>query len=114
MKHMVLALDLVDAPEAIAEYEHVHRPGGPPQAVTDSIRAAGIRTMNIFRVADRLVMIAEVEDDFAGFGAEPAGQPDPEVQAWDAAMAALQRPIPGSGATGWAEMRAVYRLDDQP
>ena len=47
-----LALDLHDDPETIAAYRRWHAPGGPPAAVTESIRRAGILDMEVF---DRLM-----------------------------------------------------------
>jgi L-rhamnose mutarotase len=53
----VLALDLQDDPELIEQYRAWHRPGGPPAAIIESLRATGITEMEIFLAGNRLVMI---------------------------------------------------------
>lgn len=49
MTRHCLLLDLVDDPELIAEYRQWHAPGGPPAAVTRSIREARILDMQIWQ-----------------------------------------------------------------
>ena len=46
----VLALDLQEDPELIEQYRAWHRPGGPPPAIIESLRAAGITEMEIFLI----------------------------------------------------------------
>jgi L-rhamnose mutarotase len=104
------AIDL--DPAAIAEYERRHRPGAPPAAVNANIRAGGILSMDIYRVADRLFMIMEVNDDFDPAALARADATDPAIRAWAEDMAVLQRPI--RDALGWAAMTCIYRLADQP
>ena len=104
------AIDL--DPAAVAEYEHRHRPGGPPAAVNANIRAGGIVSMEIYRVADRLFMIMEVDDDYDAAALADADATDPAIRAWAQDMAALQRPI--GDAPSWAAMSCIYRLGDQP
>ncbi|HEX8302664.1 L-rhamnose mutarotase [Sphingomonas sp.] len=110
-----LILDLQNDPTLIAQYEHWHRPGGPPAAVNASIRAAGILQMEIFRSADRLIMIMDVGPGFDPAAKAQADAADPEVQAWERLMNAYQKPVswarPGEK---WVSAPSIYRLSDQP
>ena len=51
------ALDLKDDPALIAEYECWHRPENIWPDIVESIRAAGIHDLEIFRAGNRLVMV---------------------------------------------------------
>ncbi|TAM94172.1 MAG: L-rhamnose mutarotase [Rhodanobacteraceae bacterium] len=61
------ALDLHDDPGLIAEYERLHRPENIWPEIVDSIRAAGIRELEIFRVGNRLVMALDVPEDYSPY-----------------------------------------------
>lgn len=109
------AVDLVDEPEMIARYREWHAPGGPPAAVTEAIRADGVRDLQIWLVGDRLFMMMEQD---AGLAADPQGKAardaaNPEVQAWDALMRTFQRPLPFALDTTWVEMERIYALSEQ-
>jgi L-rhamnose mutarotase len=113
-RRLCLALDLADDPQVIADYERWHRPGGPPQPVTDALRQGGIEEMEIYRAANRLFLVMDVSEGYSAEAVEAAGAGQPEVARWAERMAALQRPIPGTGAASWAPMSCIYRLSDQP
>lgn len=103
------ALDLTDDPELIAEYERCHAPGAVWPEVSDHIRATGVESMEIWRTGDRLVMIAEVADDYP----RPV-QPPPEIAAWEQRMWRFQRPLPNAAAgEKWVPMRRIYSLSEQ-
>lgn len=110
-KRLCLALDLRDDAAAIAEYDRIHAAGAVPAPVNANLRSAGIIDMEIWRVANRLVMICEVTDTFDGFG--QADHSNAEIRAWDVLTSSLQSPIDGADAVGWAKMRRVYNLADQ-
>ena len=63
MKRYCLALDLKNDEALIAEYEEYHRNAWPE--ILQSIKAAGIAQMEIYRINNRLFMIMEVNDDFS-------------------------------------------------
>ena len=63
MKKYCLALDLKPDPVLMAEYEAYHRAVWPE--ILDSIRAAGIGQLEIYRIENRLFMILEAGDDFS-------------------------------------------------
>jgi L-rhamnose mutarotase len=109
----VLLLDLVDDPTAIARYEAWHRAGALPPAIGRSIREAGILDMEIYRAGNRLVMLMET-----GTGFDPAAKAardaaDPDVQAWEALMATVQRPIPAAVAgEKWVTAARIFALEE--
>lgn len=111
----VLLLDLVDDAEAIARYEAWHAAGALPPAIARSIRAAGVVAMDIYRAGTRLVMVMETDGTFDPAAKAAADAADPDVQAWEALMATVQRPIPAA-ATGekWVPAARIFSLDDQP
>lgn len=110
------AVDLVDDAESIACYRAWHTPGGPPQAVTDAIRADGVSDLQIWIVGDRMFMIMEQDSalaaDVHGKAARDAANPD--IRAWDALMRTFQRPLPFAPDTTWVEMEQIYSLAQQP
>jgi L-rhamnose mutarotase len=111
----VLLLDLVDDAALIAQYEAWHAPGAVPQPVVRSIRAAGIRSMDIHRAGDRLVMIMETDASFDPDAKAAADAADPDVQAWERLMDRFQRPIPGAVAgVKWTPAARIFSLDLQP
>jgi len=110
----VLLLDLQDDPEAIAAYCEWHRPGGPPAAVTRSIREAGIAAMDIWQVGDRLVMLMETTDAFDPAAKTARDTADPEVQAWEVLMDRFQKRLPfAPPGTKWVEATKIYSLAEQ-
>lgn len=109
------AVDLQNDPEMIAHYRRWHAPGGPPAAVTEAIRADGVRDLQIWLVGDRMFMVMEQD---AGMAADAEGKAardtaNPEVQAWDALMRTFQRPLPFASDTTWVEMEQIYALSEQ-
>src|SRR6185503_20419950 len=89
-RRIVRALDLVRDAALIAAYEAHHAPKSVPHDVVRDIKARGYRDMEIWRVADRLVMIAEVDD---AFPRPPDPSLQPSVEAWEQKMDGFQRPI---------------------
>ena len=107
-RRVVRALDLVDDAALIAAYEAYHAPKAVPRDIVRDLRDRGYRDMEIWRVADRLVMIAEVDDSFP-LPADPSLQP--AVETWEKTMDRYQRPIvPGPK---WAEMTRIFALSEQ-
>lgn len=109
MTRQVFALDLVRDAELIAAYEARHAPGAVWPAVVADIRAQGFDEMEIWRVDDRLVMIAEQGDDGTAHR-DPALAP--VVARWEAEMDAFQRPIRAEGPK-WAPMVRIFALSEQ-
>jgi L-rhamnose mutarotase len=109
----VLVLDLKPDPDLVARYKAWHQPGAVPQAVLDSIRAAGICEMEIFLAGDRLVMLMSVDETFSAERKAAADAQDPEVQAWEQMMDAFQQRL-AFAAPGekWVEAAPIFRLSD--
>ena len=107
-RRLVRALDLVADPAAIALYEARHAPGAVPAQVVADLRRQGVLDMEIWRVGERLVMVAEVDDDYPR-PADPALQP--AVDAWEAEMDRLQAPF--AQGPKWAAMTRIFALSDQ-
>ena len=106
---IVSALDLVADAALIAAYRERHAAGAVWPEIVRDIRDRGYRDMEIWQVADRLVMIAEVEDDFPR-AADPAVQS--KVAEWELEMDRYQRPIDPAGPK-WAAMERIFSLRDQ-
>ena len=111
----VLLLDIVDDADSIARYEAWHAAGALPQAIGRSIRAAGIVAMEIYRAGDRLVMVMETTLGFDPVAKAAADAADPDVQAWEALMGTVQRPIPAAApGQKWVAATPIFSLADQP
>jgi L-rhamnose mutarotase len=110
-RRICLALDLVDEPAAIAEYERWHQPGHTVAAVIQSIRDAGITNMEIYRAGTRLFMIIDATDHYSPDDKAQTDAANPAVQDWIALMAPFQRPVPSAGPDGtWIEMDRIFAL----
>jgi L-rhamnose mutarotase len=113
MPRLYYALDLRDDAAAIAEYEGWHRPGAVWPEVLDSIRAAGIEDMEIFRSGNRLVMMMQVPDDYDAAGKQAADAADPRVQAWEQLMDRYQQRLPwAKPGEKWVAMRGIFSLKE--
>jgi L-rhamnose mutarotase len=112
-QRIVLALDLVDDADLIAEYERWHQVGRTPPEVTRSIRDAGIENMEIFRAGTRMFMIIDAADDFSSERKQAMDDANPHVVAWEKRMKQFQQPIPAAGPAGtWFPMTLIFRLTD--
>lgn len=111
MPHLYYALDLRDDPALIAEYEDWHRPERIWPDIVDSIRAAGIRELEILRAGNRLVMVMDVPDDFSADGKAAVDAGNPRVQAWEHLMWKFQQPLPFAGpGEKWVRMVSMFSL----
>jgi L-rhamnose mutarotase len=109
-RRLCFALDLIDDAALIAAYEARHAPGAVWPAVIAHIRATGVEAMEIWRTADRLVMIAEVAPDY------PLAVPEPvEIADWEALMWRFQKPLPhAADGEKWVAMDRIFTLDGEP
>jgi L-rhamnose mutarotase len=115
MMRRVLLLDLKDDRELIAHYEAWHAAGAVPGPVVDSIRAADIQVMEIYRSATRLVMVMETGPDFDPAAKAAADAANPDVVAWEELMSRFQQPLPWAAeGEKWLEARRIFALEDQP
>ncbi len=114
MRH-VLLIDLADEAEAIAQYEVWLAAGASPPAIGASIRAADIVAMDIYRSGNRLVMLMETGPDYDPAAKAAVDAADPAVQAWEAQMDGVQRPLPWAAPDAkWTQATRIFSLDQQP
>lgn len=106
-----LILDLKDDPALIAEYEAHHRRIWPE--VARQIREAGIVGMDIYRIANRLCMVMEVDDSFSFERKAVLDAANPRVVAWEALMGKYQQSLPFAGeGEKWVRMNKIFSLED--
>lgn len=91
MKRFCFALDLFDDPESIAEYEAHHRAVWPE--ILESIRESGIRSMEIYRISNRLFMVMDTNDEFDPIEKSEDDAVNPVVQEWEQLMWKYQQPL---------------------
>jgi L-rhamnose mutarotase len=109
MRH-VLTADLRDDPAAIDAYKAHHRRVWPE--VVRSLQRVGIREMEIYLLARRLVMVVDTDGgDFSRCFAAHVSSSS-RVAEWEELMKGLQQPLQG-GRPGewWALLEPVFRLE---
>jgi L-rhamnose mutarotase len=106
-RRYALALDLADDPALIAEYERHHRQVWP--AIEQSLRAAGIDRLEIYRTGNRLFMILEASPAFSFAAKSAADAANPTVQEWERLMWTYQRALPwAKPGEKWVLMDRIY------
>ena len=109
MTRYCLALDLVNDETLIAEYEAYHQKIWPE--IKKSILEAGIEQMEIYRFANRLFMIMEVNAEFNFANKSAADAMNPKVQEWEALMWKYQQAMPGAKQEEkWVLMNKIFDL----
>lgn len=110
MKRYCLALDLKKDAQLIAEYEALHREVWPE--VMANIRAAGIRSLEIYRVEDRLFMILDGDEDFSFEKKNAMDAANERVQEWEKLMWRYQQAIPSAKpGEKWVLMNKIFDLN---
>ena len=111
MKRYCLAVDLVDDPQLIAEYEHWHRAGNGWPEIRKSIVDAGIINMEIYRISNRMFMIMEVDDTFSFERKAAMDAANPAVQEWERLMWKFQQSMPfAKPGEKWLLMKQIFAL----
>ncbi|NML37529.1 L-rhamnose mutarotase [Chitinophaga sp. G-6-1-13] len=109
MKRYCLALDLVNDPQLIAEYEDYHRNVWPE--IKKSITDSGIQNMEIYRAGNRLFMIMEVNDTFSFESKGAMDAANPKVQEWEQLMWKYQQALPvAKPGEKWIIMDKIFSL----
>ncbi len=109
MKRYCLALDLKPDPALIAEYEAHHRAVWPE--ILDSIRAAGIEHLEIYRVGNRLFMVIEADDNFSFEQKAALDAANPKVQEWEMLMWRYQQALPNARpGEKWMVMERIFEM----
>jgi len=109
MKRYCFALDLVDDPTLIAEYEKYHESSWPENI--KAIKDAGITVMDIYRTGNRLFMIMETTDDFSFERKSEMDKANPKVQEWEHLMWKYQQALPhAKPGEKWVLMKQIFKL----
>jgi L-rhamnose mutarotase len=111
MKKYCLALDLVDDPALIAEYEHWHQPENAWPEIKKSILDSGIIAMEIYRTGNRLFMIMETDDSFSFERKAIMDNSNPKVIEWEQLMWKFQQPLPwAKEGEKWILMDKIFEM----
>jgi L-rhamnose mutarotase len=111
MKRYCLALDLVDDPALITEYENWHKPENAWPEIKKSITDGGITNMEIYRTGNRLFMVMETSDSFTFEHKSSLDAANPKVQEWEQLMWKFQQPLPwAKEGEKWILMDQIFRL----
>ncbi|MEO6313897.1 MAG: L-rhamnose mutarotase [Chitinophagaceae bacterium] len=110
MRRYCLALDLINDPNLIAEYETYHQNVWPE--IEKSIADSGIKRMEIYRTGNRMFMIMETDNFFSFQHKEEMDKINPKVQEWEALMWKYQQALPGAlPGEKWVLMENVFTLN---
>lgn len=111
MTRHCFALDLVDDPILIAEYEHWHQSENSWPEIKKSILDAGIIQMEIYRVGNRLFMIMETDETYDSEKKNNMDKLNPKVQEWEHLMWKFQQPLPwAKEGEKWIKMDNIFKL----
>ncbi len=109
MHKYCFALDLIDDPALISEYEKWHKEVWPE--IIESITASGIEQMEIYRTGNRLFMIMEVNNSFSFSKKAKADQANKKVVEWEKLMWNFQLPLPFSKpGEKWILMDKIFSI----
>ncbi len=111
MKRYCLAVDLIDIPALVAEYEQWHSKEKVWPEIMKSITDSGITNMQIYRVGNRLFMIMEVDDTFSFERKAVMDAVNPKVQEWEQLMWKFQQSMPfAKPGEKWLLMDKIFQL----
>ena len=111
MKRYCYALDLADDPKLIEEYEQWHAQENIWPEIKNSISAAGITAMEIYRSGNRLFMIMETTDDYSAEKKAAMDAANPKVEEWEQLMWKFQQPLPwAKEGEKWVLMKKIFQL----
>jgi L-rhamnose mutarotase len=103
------ALDLKNDLRLINEYEQYHQAVWPE--IIASIRSAGIESLEIYRIENRLFMIMEVNADFSFEKKTASDDGNAKVQEWEALMWKYQQALPSARpGEKWLLMEKIFEL----
>ena len=109
MTRYCFALDLKEDPNLIAAYEEYHRSVWPE--IIQSIKEADIKSLEIYRVSNRLFMIMETGPDFSFEKKAEADAHNPMVVQWEKLMWEYQQALPtAKPGEKWMLMDKIFTL----
>jgi L-rhamnose mutarotase len=108
-----LALDLVDDPQRIADYEEAHAAIWPE--VHTHLREQGVVGMEIYRLGTRLFMVMDVDPAvYSAEGMAQASLDNPAIVRWETLMWTYQAPTPWTpSGEKWVPMAKIFDLSAQ-
>jgi L-rhamnose mutarotase len=111
MNRYCFALDLVDDPVLIAEYENWHIKENCWPEIKKSILDAGVAQMEIYRTGNRLFMIMDTYDWFNFDDKAVSDAANPDVQKWEELMWKYQLALPwAKEGEKWVRMKEIFEL----
>ena len=109
MNRYCFALDLKDDPKLIAAYEQYHESVWPE--IIASIKEADIKSLDIYRVANRMFMIMEVGPDFSFEKKAAMDAKNEIVVQWEQLMWDYQQGLPtAQPGEKWMLMQKIFTL----
>jgi len=113
MKKYCLAVDLIDNPDLINEYEHWHKPENRRPEIMKSITNSGIINMEIYRIGNRLFMLMETDDTFSFEQKATMDAANDKVQDWEQFVWKFQQPLPwAKPGEKWVLMNKIFDLNE--
>jgi L-rhamnose mutarotase len=112
MKRYCLAVDLINDPKLIEEYEQYHLHIWPE--IVASIKDSGIESLEIYRIENRLFMIMETNESFSFEAKGAADASNEKVQEWETLMWNYQQELPtAKKGEKWIIMKKIFDLNNQ-
>ena len=109
MTRYCFALDLKEDPNLIAAYEEYHLSVWPE--IIQSIKEADIKSLEIYRVSNRLFMIMETGPDYSFEKKAQADAHNPIVVQWEKLMWEYQQALPNAKpGEKWMLMDKIFNL----
>lgn len=110
LKRYCFTLDLKSDPKLISEYEKYHQSVWPE--IKKSILDSGIEKMEIYRVANRLFMIMEVNESFSFEKKNAMDKSNTKVQEWETLMWKYQDKLSfAKEGEKWVLMQKIFDLN---
>jgi L-rhamnose mutarotase len=111
MPRYCFALDLRNDSELISQYKAWHQQDCVPAAVPRSFVRAGIGSLEIYCVRNRLFMVIEAGGAF-DLNVVTGGDADAiDIRAWAVLMENYQQPLPGArDGESWIAAEIIYRF----
>ncbi len=111
MKKYCLALDLINDPKLIEEYEYWHKAENGWPEIRKSIIDSHITSMEIYRAGDRLFMIMETDDTFSFENKALMDLKNSKVQEWEKLMWKFQKPLDFAKSNEkWVLMSKIFDI----
>ncbi len=109
MKRHCFTLDLINDAALIKDYKAHHKKVWP--TIESSIKSAGILSLEIYLLENRLFMIMEVNDAFSFDRKKQIDLENPKVQQWEQLMWTYQKALPSAKkGDKWMLLEKIYDL----